>query len=180
MLSEILEAYKRWKDYLLLEHKKEIYLFRSIRFGQIATATSAYESFLVDKSSDFLDVTPTQTVKISDTLEFAVNEDHICFARIEGNVYYPVDSWVAEANLKSARRFERLARYSVLRILAETTEGLNIMNHLVGIKLRLGDVIEKKLYLTIRDRFPVKSGEKPYRKTGNGQEEKVVRKLFGL
>lgn len=127
---------------LTLQHRVPEYQRRAGLLRQQAIMASISEGVLIDGSEgvDLIEHSQTSIVPVGNReLEFAIENDGICFARIKGGKYYKLDTSLSEDLLKESREYERLAKSIFRRIINEPYER-SFGRHLFAIQENLGGV----------------------------------------
>lgn len=118
---------ERIKSVLTLQGRIPEYQRRAEAFRRLAILESLTSGVLIreEQGVDLVEASQTSIVKVGDKeLEFAINHDGICFARIKGNKYYPLDTNLATRHLKESGDYDKLVKNPLRRIIHEPFEGI--------------------------------------------------------
>jgi len=110
---------------LTLQHRVPEYQRRAELLRQHAILASISDGVLIDESRgvDLIEHAQTSIVPAGKKeLEFAIDSDGICFARIKGGKYYQLDISLSKDLLKQSRGYEELAKSTLRRIVNEPYE----------------------------------------------------------
>lgn len=119
----MLEQLKLLGNHLLLKHRIPEYQEKADFCRARAYVDSLQAGFVVDpdRAVDLIDVTETSALVLPNKrrVEFAVDRDGVCFARIEDGKYYPTDTKLSDLDLDLSHKYDRLSRSFWRRLLKE-------------------------------------------------------------
>lgn len=116
---------ERFKTEITLQKRVPEYRSRADFYRERAIKDSLIQGVFVDRTSgvELIEGVETSVIQFGDTqIEFAIDQDGVCFAKIEDGMYYPIDTSLSESNLKLAKRYDKLATSAWRRFWNESYE----------------------------------------------------------
>lgn len=113
---------------ITLGHKIPEYQARADYYKRRAVVESIKKGIFLDdtKLVDLIDNTTVVAIPTQKgNMEFAIDQDGICFARIEGGKFYSLNTKLSQELLDLSRHYEKLVRSGLRRILNQPLEPQN-------------------------------------------------------
>src|SRR3989344_9607305 len=147
---------ERLGSVLSLAHKIPEYQGRADYLRQRAVIESLKRGFTIEegKGIDLVDSASTTAIVLpnGEHLEFAIDGNGVAFARIKDGKYYPVSTSISENLLEQGRRYERLSRSPLRRVLHMPFEPRSrLYFELEKLAMETGDSV-LRLYMILESR----------------------------